>query len=131
MTNFIKLTAVFIRANVESLEALNAADALADITDCIITIDDAVSVISSLLNREFEINECVPNVATAFVVTTINALRKALHEHDFRLSYDLADILQALPDNEYLCNKEDISSFNNTYIKKFNKKYGLKLPLIV
>ena len=131
MTNLIRLTAIFIRANVESIEAVNAADALADVTDGVINIEEAGFVFSSLLKRKFEITDCVPNVATAFVVTSINELRKAIHERDFKLSYDIADILQALPTNEYLKDKKAVSSFNKIYIMKYNKKHGAKLPLIV
>ena len=74
MTGLLKITAVFIRANVDSSEALKAADALADMTEGRITAEAAVSVISSFLNkdlemlsREYEIKECIPNGATAFV----------------------------------------------------------------
>jgi hypothetical protein len=131
MTDLIRLTAVFIRANVNSDEALNAADILADVTEGNIPIEEAVPVISSLLNRKVEVRDCVPNTATAFVLTSIKELRKALHDGEIGLAYDIADIMQAFPENEHLSNKKAVSAFNKTYIVKFNKKHGTKIPLIV
>ena len=131
MTGLIKIAAVFIRANVDSEEALKAADTLVDLTDGRISAEAAASVISSLLKCELEIRECVPNEATAFVVNSVKELRKALTEHDLGLAYDIADILQALPEKKFISDKRSVSDFNKDYIKQFNKKHGIKLPLIV
>ena len=131
MTDLIRLTAVFIRANVNSDEAVNAADVLADLTGGNIPIEEALPVISSLLNRKVEVRDCVPNMATAFVLTSIRELRKALHDGEIGFAYDIADIMQAIPENEYISDKKAVSAFNRTYIIKFNKKHGTKLPLIV
>lgn len=130
MTGLIKITAVFIRANVDSGEALKAADTLADLTDGRISAEDAVSIISSLLKSQLEIRECVPNEATAFAVTSIRELGKALHERDLGLAYDIADILQALHEKKFISDKRSVSDFNKVYIKQFNKKHGIKLPFI-
>ncbi|MBR5682367.1 MAG: hypothetical protein IKW96_03665 [Ruminococcus sp.] len=131
MTDIIRLTAVFIRANAGSAEAVKAADALADMTEGSIPMEEAVYVISGLLNRELEVRECVPNAETAFVLASLKELRKALHDGSTGSAYDIADILQALPEKEYLSDKKAVSAFNRTYIIKFNKKHGTKLPLIV
>ena len=112
-------------------EALKAADTLVDLTDVRISAEDAVSVISSLLKCELEIKECVPNEATAFTVISVKELRKALTERDLGLAYDIADILQALPEKKFISDKRSVSDFNKDYIKQFNKKHGIKLPLIV
>ena len=131
MTGLIKITAVSIRANVGSEDAMKAADTLADLTDGRISAEDAVSIISSLLKSQLEIRECVPNEATAFTVTCVKELRKALTERDLGLAYDIADILQALPEKKFISDKRSVSDFNKDYIKQFNKKHGIKFPLIV
>ena len=131
MTGLLKITAVFIRANIDSDEALKAADALAALTDSRISAEAAVSVISSFLHKDLEIRECVPNEATAFAVTSVRELYKALTERDLGLAYDIADILQALPEKKFISDKRSVSDFNKIYIKQFNKKHGIKLPMIV
>ena len=131
MTELIKATSVFIRANTGSEEALKASDALANAIDGAISLTSAVSVISSLLGREFLVRDCVPNGATAFAVNAVRELRKALRADEPGTAYDIADILQALPEKVYLTDKRAVSDFNRTYIAPFNKKHGLKLPLIV
>ena len=131
MTELIRSAAIFIRANVDSDEALKTAEALAELTDGRIPAEAAVSVISSFLHRDFEIREYVPNEATAFVVTSVKELHKALTERDLGLAYDIADILQALPESKLIGDKRSVSDFNKVYIKQFNKKHGIKLPVIV
>ncbi|MBP5433380.1 hypothetical protein [Ruminococcus sp.] len=130
MIDLIKRTSVFIRSNVESDEALKAAVALAELIEGKISVYSTVLIISSLLKSEFEIKDCVPNEATAFVITSIRELYKSLTERNLVLANEIADVLQALPENKYYKNKRSISDFNKVYIKQFNKKHRTQLPFI-
>ena len=130
MIDLIKRTSVFIRSNVESDEALKAAVALAELIEGKISAYSTVLIISSLLKSEFEIKNCVPNEATAFVITSIRELYKSLTERNLVLANEIADVLQALPENKYYKNKRSISDFNKVYIKQFNKKHRTQLPFI-
>ncbi len=131
MLDLIRKTAVFIRADIRSAKSIRTAEVLECLIDGSLAEDAAVSEISACLNFESRINYCVPNNATAFVVFSVKALNKALSGNDFGLAYDIADILQALPEKEYLKDKKAVFSFNKTYILKFNKKHLSHLPEIV
>ena len=131
MLDLIRKTAVFIRADVCSANSIRTAEVLESLIDGRLAEDAAVSEISACLNCESRIKYCVPNNATAFVVFSLKALNKALSRNDFGLAYDIADILQALPEKEYLKDKKAVSLFNKTYIRKFNKKHLSHLPEIV
>ena len=100
MLDLIRKTAVFIRADIRSAKSIRTAEVLESLIDGKLAEDTAISEISACLNFESRINYCVPNNATAFVVFSVKALNKALSGNDFGLAYDIADILQALPEKE-------------------------------
>ena len=131
MTDIIRKTAVFIRANADTAESRHAADALADMIDGRISADEALAILSDSLGCELQIKSPVPNAATAFVVFSSRELRRTLDSGDTALACDIADVLQALPENMYLSDKKAVSAFNKTYIRKFNKKHMSRLPEIV
>lgn len=131
MTELIRTTAVFIRTNTDTAEALKAAVTLADAIDGNIPLSAAVSGLSALTGRKSEVKDCVPNTATALVVSCIRELRSTLTVHNRELADDIADVLQALPENKYFSDKKTTAAFNSSCIDKFNTKHGIKLPHIV
>ncbi|MBR6996437.1 MAG: hypothetical protein IKH96_10535 [Ruminococcus sp.] len=131
MTDIIRKTAVFIRANTDTAESRQAAAALADMIDGRISADEALAILSDCLGCELQIKSPVPNGATAFVVFSAREMHRALESGDEAFAGDIADVLQALPDKEHLNGKKAVSAFNKTYIRKFNKKHISRLPEIV
>lgn len=131
MTDIIRKAAVFIRANAESSRGQRAAAALADMIDGKITADEGLAVLSECLGCELQIKSTVPNEATAFVVFSAREIRSAFGNGNTALACDIADILQALPENRFLSDSRSVKSFNKTYIRKFNKKHITQLPEIV
>ncbi|HNZ98730.1 hypothetical protein [Ruminococcus sp.] len=131
MTDIIRKAAVFIRANAESAQGQRAAAALADMIDGNITAEEGLAALSECLGCELQIKSTVPNEATAFVVFSAREIRSAFDSGNAELAWNIADILQALPENMYLSDKKAVSAFNKTYIRKFNKKHIPRLPEIV
>ena len=77
MTDIIRKTAVFVRANAESSRGQRAAAALADMIDGKITADEGLAALSECLGCELQIKSTVPNEATAFVVFSAREIRSA------------------------------------------------------
>ena len=131
MTDLIKTSAVFIRANISTSESLNLVVGLDDMINCRTDRHSALSAISAITGRSFDIAGHVPNSATAFVLVSVRELRQALDEKDFDLAFDIADVLHSMPDKYTLHDKKAVESFNKVCIQPFNSKRMCQLPEIV
>lgn len=65
----------------------------------------------------------VPNEETAFAVQAVNVLYMALSNGNTELAYDVADVLQALPEKRFLSDKLSVDAFNSIYIETVNRKW--------
>ncbi len=69
----------------------------------------------------------VPNEETAFAVQSVNVLYTALTNGNSELAYDVADVIQALPEKRFLSDKVSVDAFNSIYIGTVNKKWKEKI----
>ncbi|MCR4796112.1 MULTISPECIES: hypothetical protein [Ruminococcus] len=131
MISLIKETAKFIRENPKSPDSLCCAEALFGIINHTMSKEAAVSAISSILMKNVSINDNVSNGATAFVVKSVQLMRDILVAQHYYIAYDLAELLMALPNKEYISDRNFVFDYNCTYIRPFNRKYPFRLPELV
>lgn len=67
--------------------------------------------------------EPIPNALTQFAVKAVNSVLTTLKTGTIEVAYDIADILQALPDVSCLSDKKAVKEFNNTYINALAEKW--------
>ena len=60
---------------------------------------------------------------TQFAVKAVNSVLTTLKTGTIEVAYDIADILQALPDVSCLSDKKAVKEFNNTYINALAEKW--------
>ena len=57
----------------------------------------------------------------------MNVLYTALTNGNSELAYDVADVIQALPEKRFLSDKVSVDAFNSIYIGTVNKKWKEKI----
>ena len=88
------------------------------------------------LNMENAVNcETIPDELSQFAVKAVNSVLTTLKTGTIEVAYDIADILQALPDVSCLSDKKAVKDFNKAHVIPLAEKWdnlGLvsKLPVI-
>ena len=76
------------------------------------------------LNMENAVNcETIPDELSQFAVKAVNSVLTTLKTGTIEVAYDIADILQALPDISCLSDKKAVKEFNKTYIIPLAEKW--------
>lgn len=131
MIDVIKKTAGFIKEHPKSPNSLCCAEALYGIINGSMTSKSAITAISSILGYSININDDVPNVATAFVVTSVKLLRDILVAQHYWIAHDIAELLLDMPSKDKLNDRNMVFDFNAARIRPFNQKYPFRIPDIV
>ncbi|MBQ7776706.1 MAG: hypothetical protein IJ379_12375 [Lachnospiraceae bacterium] len=80
-----------------------------------------------ILQSETEEDEQVPKTIEDMVTRLCEALQSALNDCNYEFAYDIADIIQAIPDREYWYDKSSMKSWQKIYIRPVEKKWRVDL----
>jgi len=110
-----------------------AADIAARISDpgSLAEAEDMLAVMTgergNVFVQDISLRRYIPNIATGFVVASFRRLVAALSSGEYGLAADIAEAVQALPEEELLSDKETRADFNSGYIRRLNDKYGIRI----
>ena len=80
-----------------------------------------------ILQSETEDDEQVPKAIEDMVTRLCEALKSALNACNYEFAYDIADIIQAIPEREYWYDKNAMKSWQKVYIRLVEKKWRVDL----
>lgn len=124
----IKRIAVYIRFDIENEHNLSMVNEVINALFEIITNNEMCEHISkirpdiNLIRSE----ECGKNIGTVsdFLLTSFTIVNDNLTHKKYSEAYDIADMIQGLPDYDYLKNKSNMNSYYNNYVKPIITKYN-------
>lgn len=77
--------------------------------------------------QENEGQELIFNIQLKqFIIRALEVMKSNLLAQEYEIAYDIADILQALPDIVIANNKKGLKQYWKVYIKPFQKKWKCK-----
>ena len=122
-----------LRADIENKINLRIVTDLKDVFYGLKTADELIEMLHEeryLPEMNYEgwyVGIPVPNEETAFAVQSVNVLYTALSNGNTELAYDVADVIQALPEKRFLSDKVSVDAFNSIYIGTVNNKWKEKI----
>lgn len=129
MWEFLARIGVILRSDIENKLNIKIVSDLKDIFYGLKTADELIEMLNEkkyLPEMNYEgwyVGSPVPNEETAFAVQSVNVLYTALCNGNTELAYDIADVIQALPEKRFLSDKVSVDAFNSIYIGTVNKKW--------
>lgn len=120
---------VILRSDIDNKFNLKIVSTLKDVLYGLKPADELIEMLNEknyLPEMRYEgwfVGTPVPNEETAFVVQSVNVLYTALSNGNTELAYDVADVIQAMPEKRFLSDKVSVEVFNSVYIGTVNKKW--------
>ena len=120
---------VILRSDIENENNLKIISYLKDVFYGLKDADELIDMLNEkryLPEMRYEgryVGIPVPNEETAFAVQAVNVLYTSLCNGNTELAYDIADVIQALPEKRFLYDKVSVDCFNSVYIGSFNRKW--------
>ena len=129
MWEFLARIGVILRYDIENKINIKIVSDLKDIFYGLKSADELIEMLNEknyLPEMHYEgwyVGSPIPNEETAFAVQAVNVLYTALCNGNTELAYDIADVIQALPEKRFLSDKVSVDAFNSIYIGTVNKKW--------
>jgi len=116
--NRMKQTAADIAAHISEPGSLTAAENM---------LGTLTGEKGYVFGQDISVRRYIPNIVTGFVLSSFRQLADALGRGDNELAADIAEAVQALPDEDLLPDKGIRADFNARCIRRLNDKYGRRI----